>query len=63
LSKVKQEPRKAALAPKVLLLCRSGKRAAVAAAAMSELKNGKLFVVEGGIVAWQKAGLPVQKGK
>jgi len=30
---------------------------------MSELKNVKLFVVEGGIVAWQKAGLPVQKGK
>jgi len=63
LAKVKQQPRKAALAPKVLLLCRSGKRSAVAAAAMSELKNVKLFVVEGGIVAWQKAGLPVQKGK
>jgi len=60
---LKQEPGKAALAPKVLLLCRSGRRAAVAADAMSDLKNVKLFVVEGGIVNWQKAGLPVSKGK
>ena len=63
LAEVKKAPKKAALAPKVLLLCRSGKRSTVAAAAMSELKNVKLFVVEGGIMAWQKAGLPVQKGK
>ena len=63
LGEVKQEPSKAARAPKVLLLCHSGRRAAVAADAMPELKNVKLFVVEGGIVNWQKAGLPVSKGK
>ena len=63
LGQVKQEPSKAALAPQVLLLCHSGRRAKVAADAMSELKNVKLFVIEGGITAWQKAGLPVQKGQ
>lgn len=63
LAQVKAEPKKAALAPKVLLLCHSGRRAAVAADAMSELKNVRLFVVEGGITQWQKAGLPVSKGK
>lgn len=63
LGAVQKEPKKAALAPKVLLLCRSGKRAAVAAEAMSSLKDTKLFVIEGGILGWQKAGLPTQKGK
>ncbi len=60
---VKQEPSKAALAPQVLLMCHSGRRARVAAEAMTKLPNVKLFVVAGGITAWQKDGLPVQKGQ
>lgn len=63
LAQVKQQPRKAALAPEVLLMCHSGRRARVAAEAMKELPNVKLFVIEGGITAWQEAGLPVQKGQ
>ncbi len=63
LGQVTADPKKAALAPKVLLLCHSGRRAKVAADAMKELPNIKLFVIEGGITAWQEAGLPVQKGK
>ena len=62
LGQVKAEPKKAALAPKVLLLCHSGRRAKIAAEAMKELPNIKLFVIEGGITGWQEAGLPVQKG-
>lgn len=63
LAQVKAEPKKAALAPKVLLLCHSGRRAKVAADSMKNLPNVKLFVIEGGITGWQDAGLPVQKGK
>ena len=63
LAHVKAEPKKAALAPKVLLLCHSGRRAKVAAAAMKELPNVKLFIIDGGITGWQESGLPVQKGK
>ena len=63
LAQVKAEPKKAALGPKVLVMCHSGRRAQVAAEAMKELPNVKLFVIEGGIMDWQEAGLPVQKGK
>jgi rhodanese-related sulfurtransferase len=61
LAQVKAEPKKAALAPRVLLMCHSGRRAKVAADAMKNLPNVKLFVIEGGITGWQDAGLPVQK--
>ncbi len=63
LGEVKVEPKKAAVAPKVLLMCHSGRRAQVAAEAMKEVPNVQLFVIEGGITGWQEAGLPVQKGK
>ncbi len=61
LGEVKAEPSKAAVAPQVLLLCRSGRRAQTAAEAMSGVKDVELFVIEGGIVGWKKAGLPTQK--
>lgn len=63
LSQVLETPKKAALAPKVLLMCHSGRRAAVAARAMKELPGARLFVIDGGITAWQGAGLPTVQGK
>lgn len=63
LAQVKAAPKRAALAPKVLLMCHSGRRAQVAADAMKHLPNLNLFVIKGGITGWQQAGLPVQKGK
>ena len=44
-----------------LLLCRSGKRAIEAAQAMAEAGVTRPLVVEGGIEAWQSAGLPTQE--
>lgn len=43
------------------LLCLSGKRAAQAAEILTEKGFQDLTVVDGGITAWQAAGLPVQK--
>ena len=63
LSQVKAEPKKAALAPQILLMCHSGRRARVAADAMAEVPDVKLFVIEGGITKWQNEGLPVVKGE
>ena len=46
----------------ILVLCRSGKRAGVAAQALEQ--NGiEARVIEGGILAWQEAGLPVEKAR
>lgn len=47
-------------AGEVLLLCRSGKRATQAAQSIAR-KGGKPLVVEGGIIAWEAAGLVVEK--
>lgn len=63
LGEVKADPKKAAVAPKVLLMCRSGKRATAAAEAVQSQKNIELFVIDGGIIGWENAGLPVQKGE
>lgn len=43
------------------LLCLGGKRAAQAAEILSEKGFQDLTVIEGGLTAWQAAGLPVQK--
>jgi hypothetical protein len=44
----------------LVLLCRTGSRARLAAA---ELSGFRTRVLEGGIVAWQEAGHPVVEGK
>ncbi len=44
---------------RVLVYCRSGNRSAKAAAEMAELGYEDVANVEGGILAWQEAGLPV----
>lgn len=63
LGDVKKEPQCAALAPEVLVLCRSGRRATEAAEAIAASGVATPLVVEGGIQAWQSAGLPTQKAE
>ncbi|NOX44171.1 MAG: rhodanese-like domain-containing protein, partial [Caldiserica bacterium] len=43
-----------------LLYCRSGHRSAVAARVMRELGFTLIFEIEGGILAWEEAGLPLE---
>jgi|CXWL01.1.fsa_nt_gi glyoxylase-like metal-dependent hydrolase (beta-lactamase superfamily II)/rhodanese-related sulfurtransferase len=42
----------------VVVICRSGKRAARAAAMLSEAGRDKLWVMTGGMIAWNEAHLP-----
>lgn len=54
--------REAAAWPKdrpLLLVCRSGKRAAQAARKLQQLGFQNLAILEGGMEAWQQIGLPV----
>lgn len=44
-----------------VLYCRSGNRSATAAAMMRDLGFVSVFEVDGGILAWQQAGLPVER--
>ncbi|WP_079159814.1 rhodanese-like domain-containing protein [Streptomyces griseus] len=46
----------------VVLVCRSGQRAAQAEKALSEAGLPNLRVLEGGIVAWETAGAPLNRG-
>jgi rhodanese-related sulfurtransferase len=46
-----------------VLVCRSGKRAANALAKMAGRTPGDLSVLEGGINAWDAAGLPLVRGQ
>ena len=46
----------------VLTLCASGARAALAAATLKRMGYDGAAVIEGGIEAWRKAGLPVEGG-
>ena len=43
----------------LLLVCRSGKRATQAAQKLGQLGFQNLAILEGGMEAWQHAGLPV----
>ena len=47
----------------VLLLCKSGHRASMAAEIFQQANTQKVFVVEGGTDLWHEQGLPVEKGK
>jgi rhodanese-related sulfurtransferase len=44
----------------IVFVCRSGRRAAVAALKFQEMGFSNLAILAGGIEAWQKAGLAVQ---
>lgn len=48
---------------RVVLVCRSGKRAEQAAAKLAAAGCTDLSILEGGLQAWQAAGLPVLRGK
>jgi hypothetical protein len=48
---------------KVVLVCRSGKRAESALAKLAGRGPGALSVLEGGINAWDAAGLPLVRGR
>ncbi len=63
LGQLKSDPQRGALAPEVLTLCRSGKRAAEAAQVLAESGVAKAFVVKGGIEEWKAAGLATQKAE
>lgn len=45
----------------VIFMCRSGMRTAGACERLSARVTGEAFVLEGGLNAWEKAGLPVTK--
>lgn len=45
-----------------VLYCRSGNRSAAAREVMDDLGFAEVYDVDGGIVAWQAAGLPVVTG-
>ncbi len=47
----------------VVLICRSGRRALDAAQRLEKLGFTDVAVLEGGVEAWQEAGLPVQTAK
>jgi rhodanese-related sulfurtransferase len=47
----------------LLVYCRSGRRSAEAAAALVKLGFADVRNVEGGILAWEKAGQPIVKPK
>lgn len=57
---IKKSPHKGALAPEVLVVCRSGKRARQVAQALAEAGTATPFVVQGGLDGWKNAGLPAQ---
>jgi rhodanese-related sulfurtransferase len=46
----------------VYLMCRSGKRAALAAQRLAARGFKNLWVIDGGMQAWAAAGLPVERG-
>ncbi len=46
----------------VALICRSGKRSAKAQKLLEQAGFSATFNVEGGMIAWQKSGLPVVLG-
>jgi 3-mercaptopyruvate sulfurtransferase SseA len=46
----------------VAVTCVDGRSAVLAGATLKELGYSDVSVLDGGMVAWQKAGLPVEKG-
>ena len=47
----------------LLVACQNGLQSAYAARTLSKMGHPRVFVLEGGIAAWKKAGLALDKGK
>jgi rhodanese-related sulfurtransferase len=45
----------------IIVVCRSGQRSATACALLGNRGFGQAYNLAGGMLAWQKAGLPVEK--
>ena len=45
----------------ILVVCRSGNRSATASALLTKSEFSQVYSLSGGILAWQKADLPVEK--
>jgi rhodanese-related sulfurtransferase len=45
----------------IVVVCRSGNRSATACALLGNRQFGQAYNLAGGMVAWQKAGMPVEK--
>jgi rhodanese-related sulfurtransferase len=56
------DPNQVPDADRIVLQCRSGKRSMDAAARLAALGRTELYNLQGGIIAWREAGLPVQQG-
>lgn len=50
-------------ADKIVLQCRSGKRSMDAGLRLAALGRTDLYNLQGGILAWREAGLPVREGR
>ncbi len=46
----------------VVVYCQSGSRSSRACAQLAKAGYGKVYNLSGGIMAWQSAGMPVEKG-
>ena len=53
----------AAQAEQCVLVCRSGKRAEQAFQKLQAAGCGNLAILEGGVTAWESAGMPVNRGE
>lgn len=45
----------------IVVVCRSGQRSATASALLGNRKFGQAYSLTGGMMAWQKADLPIEK--
>lgn len=45
----------------IILICRSGQRSSAAAEMLAQQGFKVVYNVQGGIIAWEKAGLPVER--
>ncbi len=45
----------------IVVVCRSGNRSATACALLGNREFGQAYNLAGGMLAWQKAGMPVEK--
>lgn len=45
----------------IILICRSGQRSSAAAEMLTQQGFKVVYNVQGGIIAWEKAGLPVER--
>jgi rhodanese-related sulfurtransferase len=47
----------------IVLVCRSGNRARQAETLLRDVDGSGLHILDGGVVAWEQAGLPVNRGR